>query len=234
MPGGATQIVLNGGALTIGRAAGNDLVLPDPDRVVSSRHCVIEERGSEYVLLDISTNGTFLNYEPGALGPVATPLASGDVVQVGPYELKVDIQEVRATGSSDFMADLAPPLADEELSPAGRAANTGDLPGLGGPGGDNDDFLGDLLGAGPAAGPKATSLSAPPPEPTPLIPDDDDILGGKGPDPFADFGHSEQDHSASSSDFFAAPEVSGGGAGFIPDDWDLDGEDEAPPPPAPA
>jgi len=236
VPDGATRIVLNGGALTIGRAAGNDLVLPDPDRVVSSRHCVIEERGGEYVLLDISTNGTFMNYEPGALGPVATPLASGDVVQVGPYELRVDIQEAPMARTADLMADLAPPLADEELAPAGRAANTGDLPGFGGPGAGNDDFLGDLLGAGPAAGPKATSLSAPPPEPAPLIPDDDDdILGGKGPDPFADFAHSEEDHTAGANDFFTAPGVSGGGAGFIPDDWDLDGEDfAAPPAPKPA
>ncbi|MEX0970434.1 MAG: type VI secretion system-associated FHA domain protein TagH [Paracoccaceae bacterium] len=240
VPDGPAQIPLRGGALTIGRAVGNDLVLPDPDRVVSSRHCVIEERGNDYVLMDISTNGTFLNFEPGALGPVATPLNNGDVVQVGPYELRVDIQEAPAASTSDILADLAPPLADEELSPQGRAANTGDLPGFGGPGGGSDDFLGDLLGAGPATGPKATSLSAPPPDPAPLIPDDDDILGGKGPDPFAEFGHSSEDHTASANDYFAAPEVSGGGAGFIPDDWDLDGEDGAPAPapeppkPAPA
>lgn len=234
VPDGPSQIPMRGGAITIGRAAGNDLVLPDPDRVVSSRHCVIEERGNDYVLMDISTNGTFLNFEPGALGPVATPLNNGDIVQVGPYELRVDIQEAAGASTSDILADLAPPLADEELSPQGRAANTGDLPGFGGPGAGNDDFLGDLLGAGPAAGPKATSLSAPPPDPAPLIPDDDDILGGKGPDPFAEFGHSSEDHTASANDYFAAPEVSGGGAGFIPDDWDLDGEEEAPAPaPAP-
>ena len=62
MPGAAEKVVMRGGSVTLGRGDDNDVVLPDPDRMVSKHHCVIEEHGGDVVALDLSTNGTFLNY----------------------------------------------------------------------------------------------------------------------------------------------------------------------------
>jgi hypothetical protein len=47
--------------LSIGRGEDNGLVLPDPERLLSKSHCVIERRSAQYVVIDHSTNGTFLN-----------------------------------------------------------------------------------------------------------------------------------------------------------------------------
>jgi CRP-like cAMP-binding protein len=53
------------GSLTVGRSASCDLVIPDPTRAISRRHCRIEERDGEFYLTDLdSDNGTQLNGEP--------------------------------------------------------------------------------------------------------------------------------------------------------------------------
>ena len=46
MPGASAPVVMRGGSVTLGRGDDNDVVLPDPDRMVSKHHCVIEEHGS--------------------------------------------------------------------------------------------------------------------------------------------------------------------------------------------
>lgn len=54
------QFELTDDPLTIGRSPGNDIVLDNPG--VSSRHAIVETRGSTHVLVDKgSTNGTFIN-----------------------------------------------------------------------------------------------------------------------------------------------------------------------------
>ena len=47
--------------LDIGRDQHLDWTLPDPTRLVSSKHCEIRFRDGGYWLHDVSTNGTFLN-----------------------------------------------------------------------------------------------------------------------------------------------------------------------------
>ncbi len=37
MPNGMASMVLNNGAMSLGRADGNDIILPDPDRTISPR-----------------------------------------------------------------------------------------------------------------------------------------------------------------------------------------------------
>ncbi|NOR63313.1 MAG: FHA domain-containing protein, partial [Rhodobacteraceae bacterium] len=91
MPNGMTSVQLVNGAVSLGRADGNDVILPDPDRTISSRHCIIEERGNDYVVMDISTNGTFLNYMPQPLGPTPSPLNHGDTIAIGGFEFRVEI-----------------------------------------------------------------------------------------------------------------------------------------------
>ncbi|HEX5421439.1 MAG TPA: FHA domain-containing protein, partial [Gammaproteobacteria bacterium] len=44
----ATRVFQTGGS--IGRAAGNDWVLPDPERFVSGQHATVAFEGGEYVL----------------------------------------------------------------------------------------------------------------------------------------------------------------------------------------
>jgi len=77
------------GALSLGRAEGNDVVL-DYDAFVSSRHAEIEARQGRHFVVDLpeSKNGTFLNWqriEPGT----PAPLEAGDIVSVGRSRLVV-------------------------------------------------------------------------------------------------------------------------------------------------
>ena len=62
IPGAGHPVTMEGASLTIGRGSENDMVLPDPDRTLSKRHCMIENHNGKVVVIDISTNGTFLNY----------------------------------------------------------------------------------------------------------------------------------------------------------------------------
>ena len=58
----ASERVFDQPVVTIGRAATANLVLKDPQRMVSSRHGEIRRRGSSWILVDLgSTNGTELN-----------------------------------------------------------------------------------------------------------------------------------------------------------------------------
>ena len=68
--------------LTIGRLAGSDLVLNHPS--VSRTHAGIKELSGDYWVFNLSeANGTTLN---GELVD-QTPLADGDVIQIGPFFL---------------------------------------------------------------------------------------------------------------------------------------------------
>ncbi|MGR3780006.1 MAG: type VI secretion system-associated FHA domain protein TagH [Albimonas sp.] len=195
-PGASGPVAMTGGVLTVGRGEENDLALPDPERTLSKRHCVIEARGGDYVLVDLSTNGTYLNYAPERLGEAPMPLSDGDVIGLGGYELVVEIED-EAEAPADPLA-AAPPPAPPGESPLDAL------------GGGEDDFLSDLLGAPggepapPAAwGPPAASawddpFDAPPPG---------DGWGGA----------SAADHSPAAQDHFRAPSAA---APAIPEDWD--------------
>ena len=89
VPGDGRPIQMKGGSLTVGRGPGNDLVLPDPDRMLSKSHFVIEDHNGKIVIVDFSTNGTFLNYSKAPLGRTPTVLNNGDVLSAGGYELVV-------------------------------------------------------------------------------------------------------------------------------------------------
>ena len=82
----------NGSGGKIGRAPDNDWVLPDNDRYVSSHHAQVTFRRGEWVLEDVSTNGTFVNDSDAALA-ITGPhiLHSGDRLRFGDYEIEVSI-----------------------------------------------------------------------------------------------------------------------------------------------
>ncbi|QBF33980.1 type VI secretion system-associated FHA domain protein TagH [Thalassococcus sp. S3] len=76
--------------LSVGRGEDNDLVLPDPRRVISKHHCVISQIETGLVLVDHSRNGTFLNREAERLQQdTPVPLAEGDVIRIGDFSLTV-------------------------------------------------------------------------------------------------------------------------------------------------
>ncbi len=206
VPGDGRPVVMRGPSLTIGRGEENDLVLPDPDRQISKTHCVIENHNGNVVAVDLSTNGTFLNYGKIALGRTPTPLNDGDVLIMGAYELVVNV------GAAS--AEPAAPLMDERASfgNASRAPDPMSLLDDAAPGGD---FLDSLLGASKPEGPgqfrnKQDDFG----EILPPLGDDGPLLG-----PVADTntGPAMRDHSASGSDAFRAPQAT---RSAIPDDWD--------------
>ncbi|HJZ69987.1 MAG TPA: FHA domain-containing protein, partial [Blastocatellia bacterium] len=79
------DVVLETDGLVIGRLISNDLVLNH--RAVSRTHAGINRIGGDFWLFNLSrSNGTSLN---GELVD-KTPLADGDVIQIGPYLLQVN------------------------------------------------------------------------------------------------------------------------------------------------
>ena len=77
---------------TLGRSDSNSWVLPDPDKFLSSCHCEILCDAGRYYILDLSTNGTFLNSSPEPLGKgVKAPLSDGDYFEIGDYRFSVSV-----------------------------------------------------------------------------------------------------------------------------------------------
>ena len=83
-----------GGEFSIGRAPENDWVLPDPERALSKRHCVLTFLAGGWQVADLSTNGTFLNREADPIGRgKSRELRSGDRLSFGAYEIEVHVEE---------------------------------------------------------------------------------------------------------------------------------------------
>ncbi|MCW3473906.1 type VI secretion system-associated FHA domain protein TagH [Limobrevibacterium gyesilva] len=217
---------VRGGEFSIGRGADNDWVLPDPERHLSKRHCMLAFRSGQWQLADTSTNGTFLNRDLDPVGQ-GTPrdLRDGDRLRLGAYEIEVRIEEEpmqaggfgqpsafgqapgRAGGPRDTLGD---PFGDDPFkAPAPpRTGNPFHEEPLHGPGGD--PFGGGI-------GPAPVAL---PPDFDPLAPGLDMPLGAP----------TQPDHTPAFSDAFQPPRPA---AALIPDDWDL-GIGPAAPPPQPA
>jgi len=242
VPGNARPIRMQGGSLTVGRGPANDLVLPDPDRILSKNHFVIEDHNGNVMVVDLSTNGTFLNYAKIPIGRSSTPLNDGDVLCLGPYELVVEM-------SADLPADapIADPVAQGMASP-GVAEHAPDPLALLDDAGPGGDFLDDLLGDNSSpTGPSQLNPVDPIDELMPPLGEEDDPFFAGPDDGRGGAGASLPEHNASAQDSFM-PQATGGG-NQIPEDWDDDllggGTDTAPrmpdalppapevPPPAP-
>ncbi|WP_395678953.1 type VI secretion system-associated FHA domain protein TagH [Inquilinus sp.] len=80
---------VGGGEFTIGRGTECNWVLPDPERVLSKRHCVVAFDGAAWQVTDTSTNGTFLNTTSDRLETDAPRvLRDGDRLVFGAYEIE--------------------------------------------------------------------------------------------------------------------------------------------------
>lgn len=227
VPGDGAPIVMRGPSLTIGRGAENDVVLPDPDRLISKNHCAIEDQNGNVVVIDFSTNGTFLNYGKVPLGRVPTPLNDGDVLTMGGYELVVSIM----SATRDTSRDILPPVDDLPVS-HGRADHAPDLMDLlDDPASRRVDFLDDLMGGATPRGPSQILREDPIDElDLPHLKDAEDPILGGIPEPLDDMAGSSFRHSTPSlNDGFSlggARSAPAAGAlrrsSLIPDDWDDD------------
>ncbi len=168
-----------GGEYSIGRGPDNDWVLPDPERHLSKRHCVLAYRAGEWQVADLSANGTFVNRESEAIGAGAPRrLRSGDRLRLGAYEIEVtvtDDQPAPRRAEADPFAFETPP------------SQWGDRP---------DPLLqppsnGHAVGVGHGLSTKSVQLS---PGFDPLLPEEDFWSGP-----------SVADHSPATSDAFRPP-----------------------------
>jgi type VI secretion system protein ImpI/type VI secretion system protein len=201
-----------GGELRIGRGPDNDWVMPDPDRTLSKRHCVVAFRNGGWALADTSTNGTFVNREsePVGSGQIRV-LNDGDRLRFGAYELEVRIAPTAglpaARGGPAARSPFDDPFGDDVFATPPPASNSFTTSAFG-----NDPLFG---GPSPAQG-------------VALPPHYDPLRAPAGDESF--FAASTvPDHTPSFSDAFRPPPVA---QVVIPDDdWDLSLPAD---PPAPA
>ncbi len=99
---------------TIGRATENEWILPDPERYLSGKHARIDFRAGAYVLVDTSSNGTYVNGAQVPLGKYHDyALKDGDYVRLGEYELLVSIDK-----TNDFPPEESAIVAYDGQSPS--------------------------------------------------------------------------------------------------------------------
>lgn len=91
--GGPTTYSARNHGFEIGRDGG-DWSLPDPDLIISGRHCEIRFEKGGFWLRDLSRNGTFVNGSNQRLDG-AYLLSSGDTIRIGRYVIDVSIEQDR-------------------------------------------------------------------------------------------------------------------------------------------
>jgi type VI secretion system protein len=106
---------------TIGRAPGNDLELPDPVKYISRNHGRIDFTDGRYTLTDLGANPSWVNDRPVGTGRSA-PLAHGDRVLIGDYELAVGIDEPTAAPPADVPLFAPETSAELPFQPQPAAA----------------------------------------------------------------------------------------------------------------
>ena len=110
---------------SIGRGTDNEWILPDPERYLSGKHARVDFRAGVYVLVDTSSNGTFVNGAQVPLGKYHDyQLKDGDYVRLGEYELLVSIDK-----GNDFPPDESAIVAYDGQSPSSavRKSTANDL-----------------------------------------------------------------------------------------------------------
>jgi predicted component of type VI protein secretion system len=210
---------VNGGEFRIGRGLDNDWIMPDPDKLLSKKHCVVAFRNGGWAIADTSTNGTFINRDSDPVGPgQIRELSDGDRIRFGAYEIEVRIDDGFNTAAARGGAYGAParspfddPFSDDVFATRAPPAETFSSSAFG-----NDPLFG---------GPPPSQSVTMPTRYDPLAPPTDDDFFAAPTLP---------DHSPSYSDAFRPPPVA---PKLIPDDdWDLGLPVTKPvgPPPQPA
>jgi type VI secretion system protein len=110
---------------TIGRSTDNEWILPDPERYLSGKHARVDFRAGTYILVDTSSNGTYVNGAQVPLGKYHDYLLrDGDYIRLGEYELLVSIDK-----SNDFPPEESAIVAYDGQSPSSavRKSTANDL-----------------------------------------------------------------------------------------------------------
>jgi len=113
------------GSGTIGRAPGQDWVLHDESRYISSSHAHIHDEDGHFYITDASTNGVFVNGADQPLGRGNSVLLNdGDCLQIGGYEIAVAINEAVLDASAAPVDDASASLSGglDEVSAVDSAA----------------------------------------------------------------------------------------------------------------
>lgn len=76
---------------SIGRRADNHLILPDEEKIIGRNHGNIRCENGVFIYSDTSLNGTELCGKGRLLVKESAPLADGDCLKIGDYELQVHI-----------------------------------------------------------------------------------------------------------------------------------------------
>jgi type VI secretion system protein ImpI/type VI secretion system protein len=198
----------SGGEFSIGRGAENDWVLPDPERGLSKRHCVLAFRAGGWQVADVSTNGTFVNREGEPIGrDQVRDLRDGDRLCFGAYEIEVHINAppsqrmANAPGSSAVRRSADPPelFALDPFASSSNREKNGRLQG--------DPFLDQGSLEDPFASGMGSSPVSLPADYDPLAPDPTD-RGFRGP--------TQSDHTPHIEDAFSPPNA----RSVLPEDWD--------------
>ncbi len=111
-PAGADLVPLGGDRITVGRAAGNDIVLGD-DGQVSRVHAVLERLGGGWSIRDVSSrNGTFVN---GNRVSGEARVGPGDELRIG--RTRIVLRADRTADDPGMTEAQAPP---PQLTPRER------------------------------------------------------------------------------------------------------------------
>ena len=200
---------------TIGRVAGNDWVLPDPERFISSRHAIIRYMNATFSLEDVSVNGVFVNGSPQPVGAGNEPvmIRQGDRIQIGDYEMFASVVDSADDLPGANMVAPDPMMTSPPTGPLTSPTSPTTTPAASSLGPvDPLAMLGDAPPAPPPAAPGAMPNHSPATSDA-FIP----------PGPIGDFEDS-------------APAAGSGGGAAIPDDWDMTSFTSSPgttPPPQP-
>lgn len=120
------SMTLKESEVVIGRDIDCHWVIDDPEMLVSGRHCVISKMDEDYVIIDCSTNGLFLDGSPHALGPGNTAaLDHGTTLQLGDYVVTVAVERQTLFPAETALEPSAPPepVAPPEASKNGLGLN---------------------------------------------------------------------------------------------------------------
>ena len=123
-PGQCSEKSMDQGVMAIGRNSDNDWVLPDPERLVSGKHCVIQYKDGRYYLTDNSTNGVELVKAGVRLRKGnSEPLQDGEVIRIGDYEIQARVDfNLPVTDSNPFAE--SPSSFEALMGRQGAAAHT--------------------------------------------------------------------------------------------------------------
>ena len=209
-PGQCPEKTLEYGVMAIGRGPDNDWVLPDPARLVSSKHCLVQNKDGRYYITDNSTNGVELVKAGIRMQRGNSELLQhGEVIRIGEYEIEVALESSIAEGSAPFSSAASASsfealMANQQAAPS----NPFEAP------------------ANPFDASASAHLQSVAPHET--LPDLFDFLGpstAAAPAPVADHVPAQQ-HDFRPPEFKASappiePKPTPSAPGLIPDDWNL-------------